>query len=317
MGTPRISVIVVTDRYSTIRRVLRCLRSQTARREMEVVIVLPAGLREDDDVVALDGEFAAARIVEIPTVHPMPRARAAGIRAATAPLVFLGETHSFPEPEFFELILAAHGGDVDVVVPGLSNANPENSMSWGAFLGDYGLWLDLLPAGATPGGPTWNVAYRKPVLEEIDERLELAMEHGDEMGRLLRQRGTSFRFEPRARLLHANVSVRKQWYEQRYLCGALVGNARKNRWGLGRRLIYSAAAPIIPLLSVYRLRHTLAVLRAKGQLDWSIVATLFAGCVVRTAGEVVGYIRGARDGAQERLDHYELHKLEFTGMSRA
>ena len=104
MSAPRISVIVATDRYSTIRRVLRCLRSQTARSRMEVVIVMPAGARQDDDDVSLDGEFAALRFVEIPTIHPMPAARAAGIRAATAPIVFLGETHSFPEPGFVDFL---------------------------------------------------------------------------------------------------------------------------------------------------------------------------------------------------------------------
>jgi hypothetical protein len=317
MSSPRISVIVVTDRYSTIRRVLRSLRSQTARSDMEVVIVMPAGLRGDDDVVSLDDDFAALRIVEIPTVHPMPHARAAGIRAATAPIVFLGETHSFPEPEFFEAILDAHHGEVEVVVPGMSNANPENALSWGSFLADYGMWLDSLPAGLTGGGPTWNVAYLKSVLEEVDQRLELAMEHGDEMGRLLQLRGTRFRFEPRARLPHANVSLAKWWLEQRFLCGMLVGNARKNRWRIGRRLGYAVASPIIPFLSLYRLRHTLAALRSNRQLDASIVFTLFVGSVVRTAGEVVGYVRGAHAGAQERMDHYELHKLEFTRMSRA
>jgi hypothetical protein len=317
MSAPRISVIVATDRYSTIRRVLRSLRSQTARSRMEVVIVMPAGARQDDDDVSLEGEFAALRLVEIPTIHPMPAARAAGIRAATAPIVFLGETHSFPEPGFFEAILDAHTDDVEVVVPGLSNANPESSFSWGSFLADYGIWLDSLPAGATGGGPTWNVAYRKSVLEEVDERLELAMEHGDEMGRLLHARGTRFRFEPRARLLHANVSMAKWWIEQRYLCGQLVGNARKNRWGLGRRLVYVAASPIIPFLTIYRLRRTLASLRARGELDAPMFLTFCAGCIVRTAGEVVGYIRGAAIGAQERMDHYELHKLEYTSMSRA
>lgn len=317
MGAPRISVIIVTDRYSTIRRVLASLRSQTAKDEMEVVLVMPAGIREDDDVVALEGEFAALRMVEIPTVHPMPHARAVGIRAATAPIVFLGETHSFPQPEFVEAILEAHAGDCDIVVPGMSNANPENALSWGAFLSDYGGWLDALPAGETGGGPTWNVAYRKSLLNDLDEGLELAMEHGDEMGERLRSRKIRFVFQPRARLPHANVSITKWWLEQRYLCGLLVGNARRNRWGIGRRLVYVAASPVIPLLAMYRLRNALGALRANRQLGVKIVASLFAGAVVRTAGEVVGYVRGAHAGAQERMDQYELHKLEFTRMSRA
>ena len=130
-------------------------------------------------------------------------------------------------------------------------------------------------------------------------------------------RGTRFRFEPRARLPHANVSMAKWWIEQRYLCGQLVGNARRNRWGLGRRMMYVAASPIIPFLTIYRLRKTLASLRARGELDAPMFLAFFAGCIIRTAGEVAGYIRGAASGAQERMDHFELHKLEYTRMSRA
>ncbi len=41
-----------------------------------------------------------------------------------------------------------------------------------------------------------------------------------------------------------------------------------------------------------------------------------AGCVYRRCnpdgGEVVGYIVGAKPQAQERMDHYEIHKMTFT-----
>ncbi len=317
MGAPRISVIIVTDRYTTIRRVLASLRSQTARNEIELVIVIPAGPRSGDDDVRLDAEFDSVRIVEVPAVHPMPAARAAGIRAATAPIVFLGETHSFPGPEFVERLLESHQEDWDMVVPGFSNANPENSLSWASFLIDYGTWLFTLPAGATGGGPTWNVAYRKSILVETDERLELAMEHGDEMAEWLRARGVRVCFQPRARLEHANVSAARWWIEQRYLCGILVANARRKRWGVRKRLLYVAGSPLIPFLIVYRLRGALSSLRSRGELRGAMLPALLLGAAVRTAGEVVGYIRGASDRDQERMDHYELYKLEFTRMTPA
>lgn len=317
MAAPRISVIVVTDRYTTIRRALASLRSQTARGEMELVIVIPTGLRDGDDVVSLDADFAAVKLVQIPTIHPMPAARAAGIRAATAPIVFLGETHSFPAPGFMEALLECHQGDWDMVVPGFVNANPENSLSWAAFLIDYGTWLSALPAGVTGGGPTWNVAYRKSLLEEADSRLELAMEHGDEMAEWLRERGVRVFFQPDARLEHANISMSKWWIEQRFLCGMLVANARRKRWGLGKRLLYVAGSPLIPFVIVYRLRDALARLRSRGELRGAMLPALLIGAAVRTAGEVVGYTRGASDGAQERMDHYELHKLQFTRMTPA
>ena len=150
---PRISVVLVTDQYRTIRRVLACLSSQTARSEIELVIVLPAESRDATAESALQG-FSSVRYVELASILPIPAARAAGIRAASAPIVFLGETHSFPDPRLAELLIAAHDGSWDAVVPGLSNANPQTVLSWASFLMDYGLWHEALDAGQIRGGPT-------------------------------------------------------------------------------------------------------------------------------------------------------------------
>ena len=313
MTAPRMSVVLVTDQYRTIRRVLASLRRQTIRQELELVIVMPQGDVPGDDVVTFD-EFAAFRRVEVPTVHPMPAARAAGIRAASAPIVFLGETHSFPQPGLAEALLESHNGQWDLVVPGLANANPESPWSWGSFLIDYGTWHEALPEGATGGGPTWNVAYRKSVLMEADERLELGMEHGDEMAEWFRHRGVKAYFQPLAKLDHANVSQPKWWMEQRFLCGVLVANARRKRWSFRKRMLYVVASPLIPAVIVYRLRHALRKLRDTGALPPGAIPAVILGAVIRTAGEVVGYVRGAKPEAQPRMDHYELHKLAFTEM---
>ena len=315
MSAPRMSVVLVTDQYRTIRRVLESLRRQTIRQDLELVIVMPPGTVAGDDVVTLD-EFSWVQRVEVPTIHPMPAARAAGIRAASAPIVFLGETHSFPRPELAEALLESHNGEWDFVVPGLANANPASPWSWGSFLIDYGTWHEVLPEGATGGGPTWNVAYRKSVLLEADDRLELAMEHGDELAEWFRHRGVKAYFQPRAKLDHANVSQPKWWIEQRFLCGVLVAAARRKRWNLSRRVLYVAASPLIPAVIVYRLRHALRKLRDSGVLPPGAIAAVVFGAVIRTAGEVVGYVMGAKPGAQPRMDHYELHKLAFTEMDQ-
>jgi hypothetical protein len=305
------SVVVVTDTYRTIEPVLARLRAQTVRQQLELVIVIPRGSREGEEQAGLD-EFGASRIVEVDTVHPMPACRAAGIRAATAPIVFLGETHSFPHPTFAERLLSAHESEWDVVIPGIANANPASAWSWASFLMDYGMWLDRLPGGQIGGGPTWNVAYRTSVLAEFDGGLETAMEHGDELAVWFHARRGRAWFEPAAHLDHANVSLARPWLEQRYLCGVLVANARKRRWGIGKRALYVAASPLIPAVILYRLRAPVAKLLRAGELPGGTLPALVLGTLLRTAGEVVGYVRGARPGAQPRMDHFELHKLAFT-----
>ena len=313
-GAPRISVILVTDHYRTIRRVLDRLREQTALGEIELVLVLPSYARNPEIEATLAG-FAAVSYVELASIHPIPRARAEGIRAASAPVIFLGETHSFPNRELAEALLAAHESNWDAVVPALSNANPESAWSWASFLMDYGTWYETRQAGQIAGGPTWNVAYRKSVLIEIGDRLEAAMEHGDVLAVWLHARNARTYFEPRARLEHANVERFREWIEQRFVAGVLVAASRKKRWGRAKRMAYVAGSPLIPAVMLYRLRSTVTALLREGTLPIGAVPALVLGTIVKSTGEAVGYWRGATSHHQPRMDEFEIHKLAFTSMT--
>lgn len=313
-GPPRISVILVTDQYRTIRRVLERLRDQTARSDIELVIVLPSDARDSRMESTIDG-FSAVKFVELPTIHPIPHSRAAGIRASSAPVFFLGETHSFPNRELAEVLIEAHESNWDAVVPALINANPRSAWSWASFLMDYGTWNEGHPAGLIGGGPTWNVAYRKALLMEIDDRLDVAMEHGDELAVWLHSRHARTYFDPRARLEHANVEHFRNWVEQRFLLGRLVAGQRRKRWSAAKRVVYVAGSPLIPFVILYRLRSTVSRFLARGEMPIRAVPALILGAILKSAGEAVGYVRGAKAHHQPRMDEYEIHKLSFTSMT--
>jgi hypothetical protein len=308
------SVVVVTDHYRTIRRVITCLNAQTVRAQLEIVIVAPAGAELGLDERALTG-FARVQVVEVDQVNPMSAARAAGVRAATAPIIFIGETHSFPHPRFAEALIEAHADSWDAVVPGIANANPESAFSWASFLMDYGPWLEALPAGQIPGGPTWNVAYKRDVLLDVGANLDAALSHGDELAVALNARGHRAYFEPSAKLDHANISQPVWWFEQRFLCGRMVAASRRARWPRSKRLMYICASPLIPFVVLSRLIRPLKSLARSGNLPLATPPLLIAGVIARTIGEVVGYARGPGANSQDRMDEYELHKLRFTSLS--
>jgi hypothetical protein len=309
MGAVRLSVILVTDRYETIARVMKRLGAQTVADEIEVVIV--AASKEDIDLdESIVSRLAAVVVAEAGSIEPMAPARAAGVRAATAPVVFLGETHSFPEPEFAAALLRAHDQPWDIVVPGLQNGNPDGVWSWAAFLMDYGQWSAELPPGEIGGGPTWNASYKRVVLLELNGVLERALASGDELPLTLRARGRRAYFEPAARIGHINVG-RRGWMDERYLSGLMVGSHRKGLWSLGRRLLYVCASPLIPVVILSRIARPMTVLRRRGDLPRGIRSALVIGAVVRTAGEIVGYLAGATPAARDRMEHYELHKMRY------
>lgn len=313
MSPPRLSYVVVTDRSTTVHRVLECLRVQTALEHLEVVLVVPQDA-VDEVRGALPVELAGARLVAMPSIRPMGAARAVGVRAATADTVFVGETHSFPRPTFVEAMLAAVSDDWDVFVPALENANPDNAISWSNFLMDYGTWNEDMPPGALPGGPGWNVAYRRDVLMAHDATLHQKLTHGDDLAVALHGEGRRFRAVPGALISHANVSKARWWYEQRYLAGALVAESRRLRWSRARTWLQVVASPAIPPLLLSRLAAATRAGARRG-MPWTTYPALIIGACYRTVGEVVASLRGAGAGDQDRMDEYELHKLEYTNLS--
>jgi hypothetical protein len=309
---PALSVVLITDHFNTIRRVVRHLSAQTAQTKLEVVIVCPSSRELEADESMFTG-FAAVKVREVGSLHPMSAARATGVREATAPVVFLGETHSYPHPEFAAALIAAHEGPWDVVVPGLDNANDDGPKSWAAFLIDYGYWLRHLPAGQAGAAPTWNVAYKREALLELGDKLGSALTGGDELATAFRARGRTIYFEPAAVLDHANVSrTFSLWFDERYLSGLLVGGNRRGRWSVSRRWIYALASPLIPLVMLRRVAPAVRAALANRRLPPLTIPALVLGVVARTFGEVVGYVAGARSSDEERMEEYELHKMKYT-----
>src|SRR5215211_5225198 len=117
-----LSVILPTaDDYSTIRLTVQALRAQTARHRIELVIVAP---NDNPGIIASElAAFGAFKIVNAGPMQTSNRSRAAGIRVATAPIVALAEDHSFPAPDWAEILISSQREGYAAVGPSVRNAN--------------------------------------------------------------------------------------------------------------------------------------------------------------------------------------------------
>jgi hypothetical protein len=307
---PALSVVVVTDRFQTIATLVENLLAQTARDAVELVIVAPAGEGVPQSASRLE-RFAGVRVVEVESVVPMSAARARGVRATTAPVVFLGETHSFPRPDFASALIEAHRGRWAVVVPGVGNANPKSPLSWAAFLSDYGPWSVAMPERDIAMGPTWNASYKRDVLAAVDEQLETALSSGDELPAALRARGDRAHFSPSARVDHLNVAAFGPWVDERFLAGLTIGANRRRRWPFWRCLVYAAASPLIPVVLCARGMGPYRRFRRRQTLPAGTFVAFVSGLLVRTVGEAAGYLIGLPRPSEARMETYELHKARF------
>ncbi|MDB4881827.1 MAG: hypothetical protein JWL95_593 [Gemmatimonadetes bacterium] len=302
-------VLVAVEGMPSIRRTMRHLRTQTARRAMEVILV--ADRADTIDVGALAGDaFGACRVVAVGPITQRGAAAAAGMLAATTPVVALIEDHSFPEPGWAAALLATHAGSWAGVGPVVENANPTSAMSWVNFILSYGAF-----SGSTPGGerdilPWHNSAYKRASLDAFGDRLGALLEWEGHLQDELRATGHTLCLEPKARTHHMNVSRFTSTLGLNLQRGRILGAQRADRegWPYWRRLAQAAACPLFPLL---QLRHSAAPMREMA-IPRALYARVYAGlavtlCVMAVA-EAWGLTAGAGD-AIAKLEDYELHRL--------
>jgi len=310
----RLSIVLATDTYDTLRPVIASLRRQINREQLEIVIVAPAETLGHIDCSQLEG-FGAVRTTLISAPLLLPRARAAGVRAASAPIVFLAETHCFPEPDMCHRLLAGFtDAHCAAVAPAIVNANPKTALSWASYLTDYGSWGPERRSGQIEQPLKYNGAYRRDVLLELGDRLdELLDANNEELWPILHRKGYHSCFDRNARANHVNATKLRVMVQIRFCAGALIGAQRARRWTWLRRLMYVAGSPLIPAVLVWRARSNVRFAAAGRRLPLGTTLGISVGAFTKTIGEVLGYLGLTPRSAESGLTNNELHKLRHAG----
>jgi hypothetical protein len=304
------SVIVITpDQYETVRKTIRRLRAQSVKHLLEIVLVAPSvkDLRLDETDLR---EFHQVRVVECGPMVSTARARAAGVRQASAPVVAFVEDHSFPAKGWGEALIQAHRHPWAAVGPVMANANPRSLVSWVNLIIEYAEWMEPVPGGVAVHLPGHNGTYKRALLLEYGDQLEAMLEAESILQWDLMKKGHQLYLEPAAKTYHQNFSAAFSWIPLRLDGGRLFAASRSRTWPWFKRLGYALAAPIIP---VVRFRRIVGELRKPGratQLLPRVLPLLFAGLVVDGTGEMIGYACGPGH-AMRRLSDMEFHRERY------
>jgi len=315
-AVPELSVVLITpDSFETIRRTAGCLARQNVRDRIELVIVAPESARIDvDDRLA--SQLAGVQVVRLASLTPSGPARAAGIRAARAPIVAFGEEHCFPASGWAEAFLDAHRGEYAAVGPAMRNANPDTIVSWADLLIGYGPWVAPIGQGEREYLPGHNSSYKRAILLEYGDALDQLMEAETVLMWDLRRQGHRLLLHPTAQAAHTNFGLWRSWIPVMFLNGRAFADTRSSQWPLARRLAFAAASPLIPLV---RLARTIGHVRRVDR-NWSfffrVVPVLSVGLAFDALGQMVGYALGA-GAAHQKLAAYEWHRLKHTPRGEA
>ena len=259
-------MVVCAELSASLEPLITHLESQRDADSIELVVACPS-IGELGAIRGRDS-FAAVKTVEHRDHDggfvDLAAARAAAVRAASASLVVLGETHCFPAPGWAEALVAAHeSGEPAVVGPVVLNANPKTVISWANLIMDYGPWLYPTETGPGEQLPGHNSCYRRDELLAYDGRLAEMLAYETALHDDLRRRGRELVLSGDARVRHLNVSVAGDWMRERFQVGRAFSSARSSRWPLWRRALYVVGAPLIPLVRFWRLAPNAR--RAKGR----------------------------------------------------
>lgn len=307
---PVVSVILATDTLATINPVLDRLRQLPAPDRLEVILVSPSP--ENLRPAATGSGFHQVVISPVDSLTPLGVARARGVRAAQAPYVFIGETHSFLWPDALDRLLETlDSGEAEVAVPGLVNANPHRVFSWASYFLTYSVWDATLPAGPLTAWPVYNFLAHRDHLLALGDTLENDLEDGEMLP--LRLCGGRYRVRhvSAALLDHFNLETPRPCLHEFFLLGVYYGSRRATRWSWLRRIAYVAGSGLVPaVLMARRWRSGLRVLRAN-QAPWLALPAAVLLCSAKVLGEAVGYAGLARPADFAAKSRYEVRRLDF------
>ncbi len=306
-NSPEMSVVIVTpDNYGTIRKTVKHLRAQTAREKLELVIVAPSLQNLDPNESELK-EFLCFAAVELGPIKSSAKARAAGIRRASAPVIAFVEDHSYPDSGWAETLLKAHQKSWAAVGPAVCNGNPDSIISWANLIIEYAPWLDPTEARAVDHLPGHNSSYKRRLLLDFGTELETMLEAETILHWNLRARGYQLYLEAEAKTFHTNFSSALSSIFLRFCSGRLFASSRSRYWSSLRRLFYFGGSPLIPLVRLFRILRELRRPGRPQELLPRILPLLATGLILEGIGEMIGYALGMGD-VMEKLSDMEFHR---------
>ncbi len=307
---PAMSVVVITpDRYETVRKTIQHLKTQKVSSSLEIIIGAPSASDLELDHSTMLA-FFSYKVVEVGHMNSTARARAAGVRAASAPIVAFAEDHAYPAAGWAEALITRHSEDWAAVAPVITNANPRSLTSWANLLIEYAQWLEPSEGGAREHLPGHNGSYKRDILLEYSERLEAMLDAESVLHWDLRSRGHKLYLEPTARTFHQNFSAQLPSLILRFNGGRLFASSRARHWPIWRRTLFACASPLIPIVRCLRIIRELLRPGRPRYLLPRILPALIIGLAWDGAGETAGYAAGPGQ-AMAKLSDMEFHRERY------
>ncbi|MGB3863416.1 MAG: glycosyltransferase [Candidatus Aminicenantaceae bacterium] len=287
------AVMITGTRRERAQEALDFLCRQTIIEKMEIIVV---DLGASTYKPFIYPPSACIIVIPKPQETSWAAARMAAVKKASGDIVAFIEEHSFAHPDWAENVAKAFEGPWAAVGYSVVNANPQSYTSRAGLVSDYILWMSPVIEGKAKLLPGNNVAYRRELLEQFEERLEFDLGVDFNIHEALRRQGHSLAMSGTALISHQNFERIGGLLRANYhYCKLLAANrASSQNWNVLRRALYSVGAPIgAPVIKLIRIVKSL---RGRRVLVWPFISSLpvmLLTFLVSAIGESLGYLFGA------------------------
>jgi glycosyltransferase involved in cell wall biosynthesis len=308
---PEMSIILVTrEGIKAIERTFQCVRNQTVCNTLELVIVVSRQNKLNIDPALLAG-FFRYQLVEIEGIGSTGSALAAGVRAATAPLVVYAEEHTYPEPRWAEELIKAHREPWTAVGTVILNENPQRLVSWAHLFSNFGPWVEPVCGGECNRLPGHHTSYKRDVLLNYGDELDFMLESEGVLQKDLRAKGHRFYLPEGAKSRHVHISKFSSYVKAEFYGGRLYGSIRSKyeRWTFFHKIVYILGMPLVSMVLFMRVWKEVRRAGRQRQL-WPAIPLIITACCAHALGEALGYAFGPSDAAKQRVQ-FELNRLKY------
>ncbi len=241
------AVVAALDTFAEIRDALYWLHRQTARDQLEIMVVCQ-DLALFDLPEDAQQQMGPLRFVESGIGKTLAEARAIGCRAANTPFVGFFEDHCFLEPAWCEAVLARIQEGWFGVGGAFLSANPQTRLAQAQLLVGYGQWMHPVPAGEMAFISGHGSVFRREVLMAHSDKLEEFFLVEALMIMELRRQGHRLFCESEVVGWHFDASSLGALSSGYPAIGRVLAAQRSSSWPPWRRFLYGLAFPLIGLL---------------------------------------------------------------------
>jgi hypothetical protein len=307
--SPALSVIlVIGGQRERERLALQSLLEQSAIDRMEIQLY---DLGPVDCPPIAGSDHPRVRLTRGTPDDLLADARAAGVRAAKAPVICFMEEHCEMQPGSAEAYIRAHEGAWAAVGGAFVNGNPDSAQSNQAFRMNYGIYLRPQhgrgPAALVAGQ---NSSFKREALLRYNEQLEMLLNADLVLQWQMLRDGYEFFYEPAVKIAHRNENTFRSLATGVFYWNWCFSHMRARffRWSVPRRIVWILLTPLMPWVRLARMFRWMPHFGLSrfftfvGDIPFIVAVSYCAA-----AGQVAGLLNKLDKGARQ-FSHFEMNE---------